>query len=83
MNYRFFSRTRPNGDPVSLFILAVDDENEEMYEVVLKDGELVDTSELMKNIIDGFQDMKEISQEEAMKTYADSGIEKAFNKRFG
>ena len=79
MNFRFFSRTRPNGDPVALFVLAVDDENEEMYEVVLKNGKLVDTSELMKNIIDGFQDMKEISQEEAMKTYADSGIKEAFN----
>jgi len=44
---------------------------------------LVETSELMKNMVDGFQDMKEISQEDAMRFYEEDGAAAAMKKRFG
>ena len=71
------------GEHIKLFILALDDDKEEMYEVALVDGELTETSELMKNIVDGFQDMKEISQEDAMRFYEEDGAAEAMKKRFG
>jgi hypothetical protein len=83
MKYRFFSRITPMGEHIKLFILALDDDKEEMYEVALVDGELTETSELMKNMIDGFQDMKEISQEDAMRFYEEDGAAEAMKKRFG
>jgi hypothetical protein len=83
MKYRFFSRITPMGEHIKLFILALDDDKEEMYEVALVDGELTETSELMKNIVDGFQDMKEISQEDAMRFYEEDGAAEAMKKRFG
>jgi hypothetical protein len=83
MKYRFFSRITPMGEHIKLFILALDDDKEEMYEVALVDGELTETSELMKNMIDGFQDMKEITQEDAMRFYEEDGAAEAMKKRFG
>jgi hypothetical protein len=83
MKYRFFSRITPMGEHIKLFILALDDDKEEMYEVALVDGELTETSELMKNIVDGFQDMKEITQEDAMRFYEEDGAAEAMKKRFG
>lgn len=71
------------GEHIKLFILALDDDKEEMYEVALVDGELTETSELMKNIVDGFQDMKEITQEDAMRFYEEDGAAEAMKKRFG
>ena len=71
------------GEHIKLFILALDDDKEEMYEVALVDGELTETSELMKNMIDGFQDMKEITQEDAMRFYEEDGAAEAMKKRFG
>jgi hypothetical protein len=73
----------PMGEHIKLFILSVDDEKREMYETSLTDGELVETSELMKNMVDGFQDMKEISQEDAMRFYEEDGAAEAMKKRFG
>jgi len=83
MKYRFFSRITPMGEHIKLFILALDDDREELYEVALVDGELTETSELMKNIVDGFQDMKEITQEDAMRFYEEDGVAEAMKKRFG
>lgn len=71
------------GEHIKLFILALDDDREELYEVALVDGELTETSELMKNIVDGFQDMKEITQEDAMRFYEEDGAADAMKKRFG
>jgi hypothetical protein len=73
----------PMGEHIKLFILSVDDEKRELYETSLTDGELVETSELMKNMVDGFQDMKEISQEDAIRFYEESGAAEAIKKRFG
>lgn len=83
MKYRFFSRITPTGGHIKLFMLAIDDDKEEMYELALVDGELTETSELVKNMIDGFQDMKEISQEDAMRFYEEDGAAEAMDKRFG
>ena len=83
MKHRFFSRMTPMGEHIKLFILSVDDEKQELYETALVDGELVETSELMKNIVDGFQDMKEISMEDAMRFYEEENIAEVMKKRFG
>lgn len=82
MRFRFFLRTRPNGDPLNLFILAFDDDNQEMFELMFNNGEFKETTDLMKNIIDGFQDMKEITEKEAMSIYAKDGLKEALSKRF-
>jgi hypothetical protein len=37
----------------------------------------------MKNIVDGFQDMKEISMEDAMRFYEEENIAEVMKKRFG
>jgi hypothetical protein len=71
------------GEHIKLFVLSVDDEKQELYETALVDGELVETSELMKNIVDGFQDMKEISMEDAMRFYEEENIAEVMKKRFG
>ena len=73
----------PMGEHIKLFVLSVDDEKRELYETALVDGELVETSELMKNIVDGFQDMKEISMEDAMRFYEEENIAEVLKKRFG
>jgi hypothetical protein len=73
----------PMGEHIKLFVLSVDDEKQELYETALVDGELVETSELMKNIVDGFQDMKEISMEDAMRFYEEENIAEVMKKRFG
>jgi hypothetical protein len=73
----------PMGEHIKLFILSVDDEKRELYETSLTDGELVETSELMKNMVDGFQDMKEISQEDATRFYEEENFAEVMKKRFG
>ena len=73
----------PMGEHIKLFVLSIDDEKQELYETALVDGELVETSELMKNIVDGFQDMKEISMEDAMRFYEEENIAEVMKKRFG
>jgi len=73
----------PMGEHIKLFVLSVDDEKRELYETALVDGELVETSELMKNIVNGFQDMKEISMEDAMRFYEEENIAEVMKKRFG
>lgn len=73
----------PMGEHIKLFVLSVDDDKRELYETALVDGELVETSELMKNIVDGFQDMKEISMEDAMKFYEEENFAEVMKKRFG
>lgn len=83
MEFRYFSRVTPGDKHIKLFVLAVDDKNQEMYEVALEKGKFVDTSELMKVIIDGSQDLEEISKKEAMDIYSGAGVEKAFEDRFG
>ncbi len=83
VNFRFFSRVTPSGQHIKLFILAIDDDKEELYEVTLVDGELVETSELMNSMVNGFQDMEEINQEVAMRIYENDGAGEAIKKRFG
>ena len=82
MKFRFFSRVTPAGEHIKLFILAIDDDKEELYEVTLVGGELVETSELMQSMVNGFQDMEEISQEDAMRIYENNGAAEAMKKRF-
>ena len=83
MKFRFFSRVTPAGEHIKLVILAIDDDKEELYEVTLVGGELVETSELMQSMVNGFQDMEEISQEDAMRIYENNGAAEAMKKRFG
>jgi hypothetical protein len=37
----------------------------------------------MKNMVDGFQDMKEISQEDATRFYEEENFAEVMKKRFG
>jgi hypothetical protein len=80
MKYRFFSRMTPLGEHIKLFVLAENEEKEELHEVLLKDGKFFPTSELMRNIVDGFQDMKEISQKDAIRFYEEDGFKEAFQE---
>jgi hypothetical protein len=73
----------PMGEHIKLFVLSVDDEKRELYETALVDGELVETSELMKNIVDGLQDMNEISMEDATRFYEEENFAEVMKKRFG
>ena len=43
----------------------------------------METSELMQSMVNGFQDMEEISQEDAMRIYENDGAAEAMKKRFG
>ncbi len=80
MKYRFFTKTTPSGENVKLFLLAIDEEKEELDEYFLSNKTWEETSDLMKIMIDGFQGIREISQEEAMKIYKPSGLEDAMEK---
>jgi hypothetical protein len=57
--------------------LSIDEEKEELHEYFLSNGKWEETTELMKIMIDGFQGIEEISQEEASKLYEDKGFEEA------
>lgn len=80
MKYRFFTKTTPSGENVKLFLLAIDEEKEELDEYFLSNKAWEETSDLMKIMIDGFQGIREISQEEAMEIYKSSGLEDAMKK---
>lgn len=73
MKKRFFTK----GEDVKLFYLIIDDEKKELHEYVLKDGKWEMTSELMKIMIDGFQGIREIDENEASNLYKDKGFEEA------
>jgi F0F1-type ATP synthase epsilon subunit len=73
MKKRFFTK----GEDVKLFYLIIDDEKKELHEYVLKDGKWEMTSELMKIMIDGFQGIREIDENEASNLYKDKGFEDA------
>jgi F0F1-type ATP synthase epsilon subunit len=77
MKYRFFKKTIPSGKSVKLFVLAIDEEKEELHEYLLSDGKLGETSELMKIMIDGFQNIDEIDEEEASSEFQDMGFDEA------
>lgn len=75
MKKRFFTK----GEDVKLFQLIIDDDKKELHEYVLKDGKWEMTSELMKIMIDGFQGIREIDENEASELYKDKGFEEAMN----
>jgi F0F1-type ATP synthase epsilon subunit len=77
MKYRFFKKTIPSGKSVKLFVLAIDEEKEELHEYLLSDGKLNETSELMKIMIDGFQNIDEIDEDEASSEFKDMGFDDA------
>jgi hypothetical protein len=76
MERRFFTK----GENTKLFMLSIDEEKEELHEYFLSNGKWEETTELMKIMIDGFQGIEEISQEEASKLYEDKGFEKAMKQ---
>ena len=73
MKIRFFTK----GENVKLFILLINEKEKELYEYVLVDGELEETSDLMRIMIDGFQGIQEINEEKAMELYGDKGLSRA------
>jgi len=76
MKRRFFTK----GENTKLFMLSIDEEKEELHEYFLSNGKWEETTELMKIMIDGFQGIEEISQEEASKLYEDKGFEEAMKR---
>jgi hypothetical protein len=75
MKKRFFTK----GKNAKLFVLFIDDVKKEMYEYVLTEDGLEETSDLMKIMIDGFQGIEEISEQKASEIYKDKGFKKAMN----
>jgi hypothetical protein len=75
MKKRFFTK----GENTKLFVLFIDDAKKEMYEYVLTEDGLEETSDLMKIMIDGFQGIEEISEQKASELYKDKGFKKAMN----
>ena len=80
MEYRFFTKTRPNGEHIQLFLLATDEKEKELHELVLESNELKETSGFMKIMIDGMQDVDEIYKKKALELY--EGLDDAMKKRF-
>ncbi len=75
MKYRFFTRFTPTGENIKLFILDLNDN--ELHEYYLHNGKMKETTELMKVMIDGFQDLREIDMEEAAEIYQKDGFKEA------
>lgn len=80
MKYRFFTKTRPNGEHIKLFLLATDEKKKEIHELMLDKDEWKETSSFIKIMIDGLQDVKEINQEKALELY--DGLKNAMDKKF-
>ena len=80
MEYRFFTKTSQNGEHIQLFLLATDEKEKELHELVLESNELKETSGFMKIMIDGMQDVDEIDKKKALELY--EGLDDAMKKRF-
>ena len=80
MKYRFFTKIRPDGEHIKLYLLASNGNKKELHELVLEDGEFKETSAFMKIMIDGLQDVEEINQKKASELYED--LKDAMDKKF-
>ena len=76
MNIRFFTKRTHT----RLFMLAIDDEKEELHERFLSDGTWEDTSDLMDLLIKGSTEIDEIDEKTASELYKDRGFEEAMSK---
>lgn len=74
--HRFFTRFTPKGENIKLFVLDLSDK-EKIYEYYLHNGKMKETTELMKVMIDGFQNIREIDAEEAADLYLKDGFKEA------
>ena len=75
MRFRFFSKVKNNKDNVKLMVLIFDDSKKTLDEFELREGELIETSEVMKSLIAGSTEIDEIDEEEAQKLYPNIDIE--------
>jgi hypothetical protein len=75
MRLRFFTKVKNNTDNVKLMILIFDDAKKTLDEFELREGELIETSEVMKSLITGSTEIDEIDEEEAQKLYPNVDIE--------
>ena len=75
MRFRFFTKVKNNKDNVKLMVLIFDDAKKTLVEFELREGELVETSEVMKSLIAGSTEIDEIDEEEAQKLYPNIDIE--------
>ena len=76
MSIRFFTK----GNNTKLFMLAIDDEKEELRECFLSDGTWEDTSDLMDLLVKGSTEIDEIDEKTASELYKDKGFEEAMSK---
>ena len=74
--HRFFTRFTPKGENIKLFVLDLSDK-ETIYEYYLHNGKMKATTELMKVMIDGFQNIREIDADEAADLYLKDGFKEA------
>lgn len=75
MRFRFFTKVKNNKDNVKLMVLIFDDSKKTLDEFELREGELIETSEVMKSLIAGSTEIDEIDEEEAQKLYPNIDIE--------
>jgi hypothetical protein len=75
MRLRFFTKVKNNTDNVKLMVLVFDDAKKTLDEFELREGELIETSEVMKSLITGSTEIDEIDEEEAQKLYPNVDIE--------
>jgi hypothetical protein len=75
MRLRFFTKVKNNTDNVKLMVLIFDDAKKTLDEFELREGELIETSEVMKSLITGSTEIDEIDEEEAQKLYPNVDIE--------
>lgn len=75
MRFRFFTKVKNNKDNVKLMVLIFDDAKKTLDEFELREGELIETSEVMKSLIAGSTEIDEIDEEEAQKLYPNIDIE--------
>jgi len=80
MRLRFFTKVKNNTDNVKLMILIFDDAKKTLDEFELREGELIETSEVMKSLITGSTEIDEIDEEEAQKLYPNVDIEELLGK---
>ena len=76
MNIRFFTKRTHT----RLFMLAIDDEKEEIRECFLSDGTWEDTSDLMDLLIKGSTEIDKIDEKTASELYKDRGFSEAMSK---
>jgi hypothetical protein len=80
MRLRFFTKVKNNKDNVKLMVLIFDDAKKTLDEFELREGELIETSEVMKSLITGSTEIDEIDEEEAQKLYPNVDIEELLGK---